>query len=254
MNGEGSSRCLGFVHGYDTKPKRGLFEVLKAQGMPMNQLVTFLSDGGDTVRELPLYLNPQAAHILDWFHVAMRLTVRGQLAKGVAAESVPASGSKRPAAPAQEAEEPRPTRDGIAAQLERVKGFVGHGSVFGALDALDSLEEDVGPLARKSAAGAKLQKTLAEFTGYIAANRAYIVNYGDRYRNGEPISSAFVESTVNQVVSHRMVKKQQMRWTKEGAHRLLQVRTQVLDAELAKTFVRWYPQMQLTGQAIPLAA
>jgi hypothetical protein len=26
------------------------------------------------VRELPLYLNPQAEHLLDWFHVAMRLT------------------------------------------------------------------------------------------------------------------------------------------------------------------------------------
>jgi hypothetical protein len=31
-----------------------------------------------------------------------------------------------------------------------------------------------------------------------------------RYRNGELISSGFVESTVNQVVSKRMVKKQQM--------------------------------------------
>ena len=63
--------------------------------------------------------------------------------------------------------------------------------------------------------GFVIAKTLGEFTGYIQANRAYIVNYGDRYRNGEPISSAFVESTVNQVVSRRMVKKQQMRW-KQG--------------------------------------
>jgi hypothetical protein len=69
LDGEGSSRCLGFVNGYDTKPKRRLFEVLNAQGMQMNQLVTFLSDGGDTVRELQLYLNPQAEHILDWFHI-----------------------------------------------------------------------------------------------------------------------------------------------------------------------------------------
>jgi hypothetical protein len=38
----------------------------------------------------------------------------------------------------------------------------------------------------------------------------------------EAISSASVESTVNQVVSKRMVKKQQMRWTPEGAHLVLQ--------------------------------
>jgi hypothetical protein len=41
-------------------------------------------------------------------------------------------------------------------------------------------------------------------------NRQFIPNYGERYRNGELISSGFVESTVNQVVSKRMVKKQQM--------------------------------------------
>ena len=55
------------------------------------------------------------------------------------------------------------------------------------------------------------------------------------------ISSAFVESAVNQVISKRMVKKQQMRWSKRGAHLLLQVRTKVLNEELRETFDRWYP-------------
>ncbi len=32
--------------------------------------------------------------------------------------------------------------------------------------------------------------------------------------------TAFVESTVNQVISKPMVKKQQMRWTPRGAHLL----------------------------------
>ena len=56
-----------------------------------------------------------------------------------------------------------------------------------------------------------------------------IRNYGERYRNGERISTAFLESTVNQVVSKRMVKKQQMAWTERGAHLLLQTRTRVLN-------------------------
>ncbi len=54
-----SSKCFGFVNRYDTKPKRRLFEMLKSQGLQMNQAVTFLSDGGDTVRDLQMYLNPQ---------------------------------------------------------------------------------------------------------------------------------------------------------------------------------------------------
>jgi hypothetical protein len=41
---------------------------------------------------------------------------------------------------------------------------------------------------------------------------------------GETISTALVESTVNWVISKRMVKKQQVRWTRHGAHYLLQVR------------------------------
>ena len=48
------------------------------------------------------------------------------------------------------------------------------------------------------------------FGRYIEANQSFILNYGDRYRHGEAISTAFAESAVNQVVSNRMVKKQQM--------------------------------------------
>ena len=49
---------------------------------------------------------------------------------------------------------------------------------------------------------------------------------------------------MNQVVSKRMVKKQQMRWSESGAHNLLQVRAKVLNDQLRETFVRWYPAMQ----------
>jgi hypothetical protein len=68
---------------------------------------------------------------------------------------------------------------------------------------------------------------LREFGGYIDANPTFIPNYGDRWRNDEAISSAFAESAVNQIVSRRFVKKQQMRWTEHGSHHLLQIRTRV---------------------------
>ena len=87
--------------------------------------------------------------------------------------------------------------------------------------------------------GRKLHKAIQEFSHYISVNRAFIPNYGDRYRHGEAISTAFVESTVNQVVSKRMLKQQQMRWTQEGAHLLLQIRTQALNGDLQGTFWSW---------------
>jgi hypothetical protein len=68
------------------------------------------------------------------------------------------------------------------------------------------------------------------------------------------ISTAFVESTINWVVSKRMVKKQQMRWTKPGAHLLLQVRTKTLNGELRDAFCQWYPHMTAIGEHLPRAA
>ena len=78
---DGASKRFAFVNNYDEKPKRRVFEVLKSQGMQSNQQVTFLSDGGDTVRDLQLYLNPNAEHLLDWFHITMRITVMRQMTK-----------------------------------------------------------------------------------------------------------------------------------------------------------------------------
>jgi hypothetical protein len=97
----------------------------------------------------------------------------------------------------------------------------------------------------------KLGKAITGFRGYVAVNRPFIPNYGDRYRYGEAISTAFAESTVNQVISKRMVKKQQMRWTRRGAHLLLQVRTQTLNDDLRDTFYRWYPTMSRTNCSPP---
>ena len=100
----------------------------------------------------------------------------------------------------------------------------------------------------------KLLRAVGKFGGYIRANATWIPNYGERYRQGEAISNAFVESTVNQVVSKRMVKKQQMRWTPRGAHLLLQVRTRVLNDDLIGAFQRWYPAFTNTSDGQELAA
>jgi len=66
-------------------------------------------------------------------------------------------------------------------------------------------------------------------------------SYAERQRAGEPIPSAAAESAVNQIIAKRMVKKQQMRWTPTGAHRLLQIRTRVLDHQLDNDIKQWHP-------------
>src|SRR5260370_10844749 len=213
---------------------------MKSQGLQGKQQVTFLSDGADDVRELPLYLSPESEHWLDWFHIAMRLRVMGQMAKGLVNEQNMTSTQEL----LPEADEELDRVD-IGKQFERVKWFLWRGNVAGALDTIEDIEDELDLLPKDGESRKKLLKAVREFRGYIEANQNFIPNYGDRYRHGEKISTAFAESAVNQVVSKRMVKKQQMRWTESGAHNLLQVRTKVLNDQLRETFVHSHPAMPI---------
>jgi hypothetical protein len=224
MSEGGPSRCFGFVQTYDPKPKRRLFELLKGQGMQMNQQVMFFSDGGSDVREVQQYLNPEAEHYLDWFHLTMQITVMRQYAKGL--ETTPER------------------RDEGLKLLESVKHYLWHGNVVRARDKLEELHDFLDQEGIAGENGPKLRKALDEFDTYIVANQPLIPNYGERWRNEEMIATGFVESAVNQIVSKRFVKKQQMQWTKKGAHLLLQMRTQVLDERLEETFRGWYPDFR----------
>lgn len=219
IKADGTAKCFGFVCGQDRKPRRRLFQVLQSQGMQMNQQITFLSDGGDTVRELQYYLNPQSEHLLDWFHITMRLTVMKQMAKGLENEEL---------------------KELIVPLIESAKWYLWHGNVVRALEKVEDgwclLDTEIPAINEL-----KLQKTVKEFQTYIENNAAMITNYGERYRNGEAIATGFVESAVNQIIAKRFVKKQQMRWTKRGAHLLLQVRVKVLNDELQENFRKWYP-------------
>jgi len=230
-----SLKRFGFVQTLDTKPKRRLYEVLHSQDLQMNQDIAFLSDGDDTLRQLQLEMSPKATHILDWHHLTMRLTVLGQYGKGlVQCETV--------------------LGKAIQDQIERLKWALWHGQVDKALGKIDKLETSLEPFRETYARFPRLVKALAGLRTYLVNNRHLIPNYGERYRNGEPIATGFVESTVNEVVSKRFCKKQQMQWSKEGAHLLLQTRVRTLNGELAGIFKRWYPDLDMKVEESPIAA
>jgi hypothetical protein len=87
----------------------------------------------------------------------------------------------------------------------------------------------------------KLGKTLGELVTYISNNAGYIVNYGERFRAGERVSTGFVGAAVNQIVDKHFDKRQSMRWTPRGAHLLLQTRTRVLNGDLDQLIRRRDP-------------
>jgi len=80
-----------------------------------------------------------------------------------------------------------------------------------------------------------------ELQTYIDNNEDALIDYGQRYRAGKPISTSRAEGTVNQLVSARMNKRKQMRWSPCGAHRVLQVRAAVLDGRFG------HPEIQLAA-------
>jgi len=223
-------KCFGFVQTYDPKPRRRLWELMKSQGMQENQQVVFLSDGGEDIRQVREYLHPNGEHVIDWFHITMRLTVLQQQTKALE-EARPQAGAA------------------VSRQIESIKHLLWHGNVEEALERLTKLLMDLDLIRDLSAPAEKLAAGVAEFEAYIGNNQESIPNYGERYRQGETISTAFVESTINQVVSRRFVKKQQMHWTLRGAHLLLQTRTKVLNNELEEVFRRWYPRFRVQAKA-----
>jgi hypothetical protein len=203
---------------------------MKSQGMRENQQVVFMSDGGENVRRVQEYLHPFSEHLIDWFHITMRLTVLQQQTKALQAER-PETGAD------------------VSKQLESVKHLLWHGNTEEALERLVNLGMDLSLIQAHSAAAEKVAAGITEFETYIRNNCVFIPNFGERRRQGETISTAFVESTINQVVSRRFVKKQQMAWTLRGAHLLLQTRTRVLNNELDDTFRHWYPQFRAAEAA-----
>ena len=232
------ARCFAFVQAHDDRPRRRLLDVLASQGYALNQKLVLMSDGGESVRRLVSQIGPEAEHVLDWFHVTMRLTVLVQMTKGACPD--PGWTERR------------------LADLERLKWLLWHGHVRHAVEAAEGFAEDAWCMEEETtgearAKPARLRAAAEELTTYLRRNADQIIDYGERHRAGERISTGFVESAINQIVAKRFSKRQSMRWTQPGAHLLLQTRTRVLNGELEDVFRRRWPAFQPSRQAVAMA-
>jgi hypothetical protein len=122
-------------------------------------------------------------------------------------------------------------RIAIETEIDHAKWLVWHGKGRQSVSRIKALDATL--LAKEGYEYSTLYWNLRRLYFYIENNAGTLVNYSMRYYKGLPISSSIAESAVNLVVSHRMAKKQQMRWTDEGAHCLAQVRVAVLNDEFS---------------------
>lgn len=214
-----ATRC-GCVQPSDTKPRRRLWELWKAQGRQEHHAILFRSAGGETVRPLQTYWHPASEHVIEWFPVAMKWTVVQQQHKAFIAAN-PEGGAH------------------VAKTVERVTPSLWQGNVDQAFECLGVLRFAREGQRRRCPPAAQLDRGVTAFETYSRNTQKFLPNCGARDRQGDTSSTACVASTLNHVVSTRFVKRQQRQWMPTGAHVRLQPRTTVLDGDLAEVCRGW---------------
>ncbi len=222
----GKTRCLAWVRDSRTHAHDVRQAVVGVGGHPSS--ITILTDGDASLRRMVGGVAPgPMKHVLDWFHVGMKFQVLVQTASGLPTRL----GS---------------TRDLILGAIKSAKWHLWHGHrsrTLGLLDLVHRATFRTFVMKADPSLSRTVRKRTADLLAWLGSNADSLPCYRRRYQLGLPIASSPVES-VNQVVSRRMVKKQQMRWTKRGAQRLLDVRTEVLNGTLEDAFRRWYPRFR----------
>ncbi len=197
---------------------------LAAAGVGANTPATVLCDGDAGLWRLQRDALPGATVVLDWWHAAVCFEHALRAARGLAG-TVDA-----------------PLGQNAKRDLERAKWRLWHGRWTGCRRELAALCRRTERSSVRDMAGVgKVRRHVADLLGYLDRNQAALVHYAARRRNGEAISTAFVESAVNEIVAWRMNKAQQMRWSKATVQPFLDVRTAVLDGTLEDAFRRRHP-------------
>src|SRR5450631_4133122 len=73
---------------------------------------------------------------------------------------------------------------------------------------------------------------------YLKGQAAWLVNYAKRFRAGLRVGTSITEGTANFLVNRRMNKSQQVRWSRNGADLLLQVRCAVYNGTFGSDYGR----------------
>ncbi|MBW4093088.1 MAG: hypothetical protein HIU82_18605 [Proteobacteria bacterium] len=200
------------------KQQRQLRGVLQGLGLTPQTPVTVLSDVaagprtlGEAASEGPV------SHVLDWFHLAMRIQHVAQCVKGW---------------PDTTAED-RQIGAGVADSIEHIHWSLRYGQVRRALDligqTLSRLNIMAGMKSKTARVASKVMRALVALETYVAGLADLIIDYATARRCEEPFSTSPTEGAVQWLLHRRMAAQQQMRWSPRGAHLMLKVRTSIVN-------------------------
>jgi hypothetical protein len=199
-------------------------QALAVAGVQADTPATVLCDGDAGLWRMQREALPDATIVLDWWHVAVRFEHALQAGRGL--------GTGAP---------DTDLADEAVCRLERAKWCLWHARWPGCRRKLTALCRWTQRKHVRDVAGiGRFQRHIRELLGYLERNEDALVHFAARRRRGEPISTAFIESAVNEIVAKRMNKKQQMRWNRTTVQPFLDVRTAVLNDTLEDAFRRRY--------------
>jgi hypothetical protein len=204
------------------QPAQAVTAALLAQGWQPGRLVTVISDGEPALPNLVRTATGEPIrHILDWWHISMRVRHIEQALAGIYALRPPHHMGL----------------DFVSLDVERLRHLIWNGYADEAGESLWSLSHlahevicldghQFGPAVRS------FLHHCQDLRAYLVNNEEALIDYGTRYRSGRPISTSRAEGSVEEIVNARMAKRQRMRWTPSGAHCVATVRAAVLDRRM----------------------
>ena len=223
IDAEGNQSRFAFARNSPTIASDAFRQALAVAGITADTPATVLSDSDAGLWRLQRELLPNATVVLDWWHAAVRFEHALQAARGLGAADTHLSCE-------------------AVRRLERAKWRLWHGRWPGCRRKLAAVCRWAQRAHVHDVAGiGRLKHHVGELLAYLERNQGALVHYAARRRNGEPISTAFVESSVNEIIAKRMNKKQQMRWNRATVQPFLDVRTTVLNDSLEDAFRHRYP-------------
>jgi hypothetical protein len=228
IHADGGQHRFAFTRTGPVATTEAFRQALAAAGVNADTPATVLCDGDAGLWRLQREVLPQATIVLDWWHAAVRFEHALQAARGLGAGTTKVSLAAT-----------------VVRGLGRAKWRLWHGRWPGCRRRLAALSRWMQRRPMRNVAGVdKVRQHIADLLGYLERNEAALVHYAVRRRQGEPIATSFVESTVNEIISWRMAKAQQMRWSRATVQPFLDVRTAVLNDTLEDAFRCCHPSFR----------
>ena len=213
----GGRQVFGAVAKANTDIGALIRRALDAVGRTGDTALTAFTDGCPGLRRILADAGVTTPPMLDWFHIAMRLQHLKQVA-GVLSDEDLARGAKAM----------------IITEVERLRWRIWNGKAKDAQISIDRIHALLPSFESEPAR--KLRRALDAVDRYLRSQSAHLVDYAERHRAGQRVGTALTEGTANFLVNRRMAKAQQMRWTRRGADRLLQVRCAVYNGTFSTSF------------------